>query len=54
MQTTHTIQPEDFLHEETRNGYFISEEMKKLWAVQMELLTKLLEVCEKHNLKIWA
>lgn len=54
MQITHTIQPEDFLHEETRNGYFVSKEMKKLWAVQMELLTKLLEVCEKHNLKIWA
>ena len=39
---------------ETRNGYYISAEMKKVWAVQMELLKKLLEVCQKYNLKIWA
>lgn len=42
------------LDPETRKGYFISSEMKKLWAIQMELLNKLLEVCKKHNLKIWA
>ena len=42
------------LEQETRNGYFISAEMKKVWAVEMELLEKLLEVCNKHNLKIWA
>lgn len=28
--------------------------MKKVWAVEMELLNKLLEVCKKHNLRIWA
>lgn len=28
--------------------------MKKVWAVEMKLLKKLLEVCEKHNLRIWA
>lgn len=42
------------LEPETRNGYYISAEMKKVWAVEMELLKKLLEVCEKHHLKIWA
>lgn len=42
------------LEPETRNGYYISAEMKKLWAVEMELLYKLLEVCNKHKLKIWA
>lgn len=42
------------LESEMRNGYFISSEMKKVWAVEMELLKKLLEVCEKHHLKIWA
>lgn len=42
------------LEEETRLGYTISAEMKKVWRVQMELLKKLLSVCEKHNLRIWA
>lgn len=42
------------LETETRHGYTIPSSMKKVWAVQMELLNKLLEVCEKHQLKIWA
>lgn len=42
------------LEPETRNGYFISTEIKKVWAVEMVLLKKLLEVCEKYHLKIWA
>lgn len=42
------------LNEETRRGYTISSSMKKVWAVQMELVKKLLEVCKKHNLQIWA
>ena len=42
------------LEEETRRGYTISKEMKKVWAVELELLSKLLEVCEKHHLRIWA
>lgn len=42
------------LEKETRRGYEISAEMKKVWAVEMELLKKLLEVCERNNLKIWA
>lgn len=42
------------LEAETRKGYNISAEMKQLWAVEMELLNKLLDVCNKHNLRIWA
>ena len=42
------------LEEEARNGYTVSAKMKKVWKVQMDLLKKLLEVCEKYNLKIWA
>lgn len=41
-------------NEEIRNGYKISAKMKSVWTVQMELLKKLLEVCEKNHLKIWA
>lgn len=42
------------LEEETIDGYRVSAETKKLWAVEMDLAKHLLEVCEKHNLKIWA
>lgn len=42
------------LEQETRCGYTISTEMKKVWAVEMELLKKLLDVSEKHHLRIWA
>ena len=42
------------LNEEVRSGYTVSAEMKKVWKVQMDLLKKLLEVCDKHHLKIWA
>lgn len=42
------------LEPETRRGFYISAEMKKVWAVEMELLNKLLEVCKKHNLRIFA
>ena len=42
------------LDPEERNGYYISAEMKKVWSIEMQLLKKLLEVCEKHNLKVWA
>lgn len=42
------------LEAEERNGYLVSSEMKKVWAVQLDLVTKLLEVCKKHQLRIFA
>lgn len=42
------------LEKETRRGYVISAEMKKVWAVEIELLKKLLYVCEKNHLRVWA
>ena len=41
-------------NEETRDGYHISSEMKKIWKVQLEMVSKVLEVCERHHLRIWA
>ena len=43
-----------FIEPETRRGYYISPEMKKIWAVEIELLNKLLDVCKKNNLRIFA
>lgn len=42
------------LEGEFRKGYWISEDMKKVWRVQLALLKKLLEVCDKHHLRIWG
>ncbi len=42
------------LNEEIIEGHLVTTETKKLWAVEMDLAKKLLEVCKKHNLRIWA
>lgn len=46
--------PESFFREEIRDGYKVSEKMKKVWAVELDMLSKLLEVCQKYNLKCFA
>ena len=40
------------LDPETRKGFFISPEIKKVWQVELTLLKKLLEVCNKYNLTL--
>lgn len=46
--------PEVFLEEEVRCGYKITSEMKKVWAVQLDLLQELQRVCDKYGLMIYA
>ena len=46
--------PEGFFAPETRSGYFVSARMKKVWAVELDLLWALLKVCQKHQIKIFA
>ncbi len=38
------------LNQEERCGYIITQEMKKLWSVQLELLKEFVRVCNKYNL----
>ncbi len=45
---------DNFLEEETRNGYLISSGMKKVWAREIAMYQKFYEVCQKYNLKVWA
>lgn len=45
--------PEKFFEGEERCGYYVSPEMKKVWAVELDLLAEFARVCEKHNLKWW-
>ena len=42
--------PDGFLEEEVRCGYTVSAEMKKLWAVELDLLAEFDRVCSKHGL----
>ena len=44
----------EFLQDEVRCGYLVPSSMKKAWAIQLDLLVKLFEVCKKHNLRIWV
>lgn len=46
--------PESFLIEEERGGYKISAQMKHVWAVQIDLMLELVEVCQRHGLRIYA
>lgn len=43
--------PPSFFEEEIRDGYLISSEMKKVWAVELDLLSVFAELCKKYNLK---
>lgn len=41
---------EDFLAEEERCGYTVSSDMKKVWAIELDLLEQFQKVCEKYSL----
>ena len=45
--------PEHFLDEEVRSGYTVTEKMKKVWAVELDLLCKLDEVCRQMGLNYY-
>lgn len=43
--------PEHFLDEEVRCGYTVTEKQKKIWAVELDLLSEFMRVCDKYDLK---
>lgn len=43
--------PIDFLETEFRSSFFVSEKRKKIWSVELRLLSKFIEVCKRHNLR---
>lgn len=40
--------------EEYRDGYLVKAEMKKVWAVELDLLQRFIEHCRRHNLRCWV
>lgn len=45
---------EEFLRKEIRCEYEITEKQKKVWAVELDLLSKLLDVCKRYGIKVFA
>ena len=54
MNNIHLEVPEDFLDGEERCGYYISNKMKKVWAIQMDMLCELDRICKKYGLTYYA
>ncbi len=46
--------PKEFYNEETRCGYFVSSDVKKMWAVELDLFSEFQRVCKKFNLTYYA
>ena len=44
----------NFFKAETRSGHFVDEKMKKVWAIELELLEQFDSVCKKRNLRYFA
>lgn len=43
---------EDFFEQEVRDGFYISSTMKRVWAAELEVLQKVAEICDRHNI-VW-
>ena len=43
--------PANYFEGEIRHGFFVSENRKKLWATELELLHNLARICKKHAIR---
>lgn len=48
------ILPACFFEEEERCDFLVTNERKKIWAIEIDLYLKFAQVCKKYNLKHWA
>jgi lipopolysaccharide cholinephosphotransferase len=46
--------PKGFLEEEVKCGHTVTQKMKEIWAVELDLLAEFQRVCEKYHLKYYA
>lgn len=44
----------DFLNEEIRNDYKVTAEIKKVWLIEIDLLTRFQKLCMEHGLTYWV
>ena len=45
---------EEFFRKEIREGFEVSEMMKRAWAAELEVLKIVADICEKNNLQYFA
>ncbi|MBQ7220236.1 MAG: LicD family protein [Synergistaceae bacterium] len=46
--------PESFYAGEERCGYYVSPEMKKVWAVELDMIAEFARICDKYSLRWWV
>ncbi len=46
--------PEDFLKDEIISDYQVSSQMKEIWAIELDLLERIDEICSEHNIRYYA
>jgi lipopolysaccharide cholinephosphotransferase len=46
--------PDEFYKEEVRCDFTVTNQMKRIWAVELDMLNELLTVCRKHHITIYA
>ncbi|MBQ2395401.1 MAG: LicD family protein, partial [Alistipes sp.] len=46
--------PEEFLREEVRCDYVVTEKMKRVWATELGMLHRFGQVCQKYGLRWYA
>lgn len=44
----------DYFKTETKDGFVISELMKRAWAAQLKVLKKIIDICDRHGLTYYA
>ena len=46
--------PNNWLRSEIRGDEFVSSWTKEIWAIELDMLYKFMNICNKHNLKWWV
>lgn len=41
---------QEFFKDEIRNDFYVSKKMKRTWAIELDLLNKLSEICKKYDI----
>lgn len=45
---------QDFFEDEIRDGFFVSSDMKRIWAAGIEVLMEIDRICKKHDITYFA
>ena len=46
--------PDNWFESEIRNGYEVTTKQKEIWAIELDMLYKFMNICNKYNLKWWV